>query len=67
MPPQASTVPVSAEPALRTVTRGKRGANFDLDMKAAVDMHKVGEQETHKQKVNFRIKGRESPPKLHQG
>ena len=38
-----------------------------VDTKAAMGMHKVGEQETHKQKINLRIKGRESPPKFHEG
>ncbi len=38
-----------------------------VDMKAEMDMHKMGEQETHKQRINLRIKGRESPPKLDDG
>ncbi len=42
------------------------GLSGVVDMKAAMDLHKVGEQEIHKQKINLSIRGRESPPKLHE-
>ena len=35
-----------------------------VDMKAAMDMHAVGDQEFHKQRINLSIKGREGAPKF---